>query len=263
MKVGLFMPYGRNHAERNLISVLGLYLNTFDLDVSMITCDGQLSCCNRDREKNWVKNLKTCSECVGQSNQLASLLKFSQNSLANYIKSEDENYIRSLVNDFSLRLGQPLNLGKTNLDLLMLGTLLDRFGTTELDFNDETHKKFYQSIVHNTLRALISSAKLNNDQKYDLVFLAGGQDYLTASVRQSLIETGSQVVIFRYDQNASLTHIIHHRKSQLISVDLNISSVRDYLCSPKNWNQKVTSGMSSIVDFLEINANQMRLPLAK
>lgn len=263
MKIGILVPYGRFNAERNLISVLGLYLTSFGFDVSMIACDGQLSSCNRDQQNSWNKSLQTCSQCISQSTQLSKMTGFKRISILQYLKSSDENYIRDLTGDFSAKLGQPLNLGKTNLDLLMLGTILERFGKTELDFSDKEQKDFYIRTLQNTLRILFASAKLNTDQEYDLVFIAGGQDYVSASFRQSLIETGTKVVIFRNDEKASVTHIIHHSKSQLISLDLIINSVKDYLIPCKNWNQRTLSDFGQIIDFLEINANQMRLPLAR
>jgi hypothetical protein len=252
MNILLHAPYGARSAEAGVMVLLGKYLAGVGHSLQLLQCNGTFSLCNRDSESGWKRNLTSCLKCQQEQRGFSTWAGIPCVELSTFISTEEIAQSRNWISFLNAAQLASADLQGTVLAELCRGSFRERFGLEALDVQNKQHELLMRRLLLSTLRMNIASRKLLTALTPDLVLLAGGDDYITASLSAQAKQQHRPVGVFRWELNARAVRIsrLGQERTYLCSLLLeDISSIRNDV---RTWPPEVFAVLSEITDVLGI-----------
>ena len=262
MKVLMYVPYATFSPESGLMFLLANYIQSSGNEVAATLCDGVFRVCQRDSDARWQRGVHNCLFCVKEQRSLMEWAQIRPIALSQFVSASGfQTLERSLSKLGAAELLQWRSCGM-EVGKLCGATLRERFGVENFDQPDAAD--------HNTLRSVVASAALNIEacsamlsaEHPQLVFIASGEDLLSAGVSELCRGRKIDAAIFRWDVTQRCIAVHRSATNSTFSSEFMVSDLSEIRPSVSTWSDHVIHMVEEILHFLEIPVQQTLLQAA-
>ncbi len=263
MRIALLAPYGPLSQESGIIYLLGNYLSAIFPEVTQLTCNGVFSVCDRDSESNWKRGFDACLNCISDQAHLSRWSRVPAKNISPYLTPQIVENTARWLNELPTRSLLTAEFDKTNVYDLVKASFNRRFLVEQPDLQNKQHELVLRRMLLSALRMNLAAANFNKEFKPDLIFVAGGKDLLTASFCASATRHSFDSITFRWDMHNRCVNIQHPRKAEPMSCDLLMEGISHMRPDQRTWPRELLSVIEDVLAYLEIEQNQLTLPMAR
>jgi len=263
MKISIFTPFGTLSHESGLIYLLANYLRSAGVEVVQLRCNGIFSCCDRDAEFQWQRPFHGCFQCIADQSSVARWSEVGSVELSRFIIAEEIEETKRLLQTTPAAGLMTLEVRGIRLWDVVSGSFRNRFGLSALDSNNRQHEQFLLRFMLGAARMLLAARRFNNVFSPDLQLVAGGTDFLSAALLRQAQEQRCKLALFQWDLNDRQVRIMHPREKKELACELYLEGIARMRSDVKTWPPELITILEDILNFLEIPAEQILLPIAQ
>lgn len=263
MKISAFVPFGAQSQESGLIYLLANYLKVTFPEVVQLRCNGVFSLCDRDAENSWNRNINSCFQCMADQKSMSDWSALPVQSLSAYLTPEDISETKKMILRMPSKDLKVAIFLDHNLFELCKDSFAERFRQSELDYDNKSHEQFVKKLMLSAARMLLATRHYQQRFAPDLTIVANGSDFLTRCYFEQSRRMQRAVAVFRWELAQRSVQIIRPRDNAILSSELVPENILAMRSDVRTWPFELSGIMSEIAKFLEIDASQIRLPLAQ
>ncbi len=262
MSIVILSPYGLASEETGLLSILSAYLQQGPYQVSQLFCNGLFSLCDRDGDHGWRRGLRTCFGCIREQKSVADWSGVACEELSGFLSPEDIQESKSwalTLRDKNLESAEFKGVGVFDL---CRGSFQYRYGSEVPDVNNVRQIETLRRLMVSSVRMLLASQAYLKQRRPASAFIAGGNDFITASFGSAASTAGCEVVPFRWDLTGRSVRISHPKSEKEYECPLVFEDVTSLRRDARTWPRELLRVLDEILLFLEVTKSQIELPLA-
>jgi hypothetical protein len=183
--------------------------------------------------------------------------------LSRFIHSDDVIETRRWVMALSDEALLKANFHGTDLFPLCLESFRNRFSIAAPDTKNVLHLHALRRLLVSTARMYLASNRFFQVVRPDLVLIAGGTDFITATLRQSAKELDRDIVLFQWQLSQRGVQINYSKQKEGLLCELMLQGLVGIRSDCRTWSSDLTDILDQILEYLDIPTRQMQLPLAR
>ncbi len=263
MNILTLHPYGSIREEGGLALVLSRYLREFGVDTSHLKCNGAFSVCDRDAENHFRRTALQCQNCMAEQNTFAQWSGARQLRITSYLEPAQIQGTKRWVEQMDAHhLWEAVWKG-IPLRTLLQGSFSRRFGTLEPDFRNVQHQHYVQKLSVASLRMLTAALKCNEDIQPNMIFMAGGDEFITACFFAAAQRMGIEVVRFTSAAEGRFVRVLRSSVDETFKSELVVSDISAFRENVQTWPSELLQSLDEMVAYLGLSQLQLELPLAR
>lgn len=263
MKISVFVPFGSQSQESGLIYLLANYLKSFFPEVVQLRCNGAFSLCDRDADSSWTRSISSCFACMYDQRALSSWSGIPVQDLSSFLSPDDISQTKRWALALSPANFQQAAIGSVNVFDLCRESFMNRFGFTDPDPSNKNHEQFLRRVLLATARMVLAARRYHLKYAPDLSLISGGGDFLTRTFQAEAISHKRDVAVFRWEVAQRAIQIHHPRERNILACELVPEGIRGMRSDVKTWPHELVTIMGEIMKFLNLDGEQLRLPIAQ
>ena len=263
MKTVVFTPYGSASPETGVIYLLANYLTKGFPDIYQLTFNGICSISERDAEVDWKKDIESWFRCIADQKRLAHWSGIETLEFSPYLPCTEIEKTRRWI--LKLTDDQLAALDFNGLDLfpLVKDSFANRFGIAIPNVQNKLHIPYLRQLLLACLRTQHATERFVQMETPNLIFIAGGDDFITKGFVEATKNSSADVVVFRWRVNDRCVTVTHPRIEDDFKCPLVLEDIASMRSDYRTWPHEIITILKDIMGFIGISENQMALPIAK
>lgn len=261
MRVLVFSPYGSMTPESGVIYLVVNYLSRMFPEIYQLRCNGVCSLCDRDGEHNWQRDISSCLMCVRDQQELSDWSEIKMLELSRFIKPDQVIRSRRWVNGLPTESLTKAEYDGERVFDWCVSSFSARFGTPMPDLRNLNHEGVARRLMLSALRVRQACERLHQEVQPNLVFVAGGEDALSAALSAGCKKQGIGVVRFVWRISERLVQIHHPDRDDMLACEFFLDDVSAMRKDPETWSPELIKVLHEVLEFLGIDESQLALPL--
>lgn len=260
MRTAIFTPYGTRSEESGIIYLLANYMRETVGEVHQIRCNGAFPVCDRDEERGWRRDVDSCSLCAHEQLRLAQWAGMETRNLTKYITPPDVQRVKSWVTRISATEITTAELDGHPIHAYCAASIERRVagGCREEERIDVVKRYLFSSAL--TVTAV---PRWQKELEPGILFVAGGEGYLSRSFLSSLDDRDLKTVLFRWLPAEHTIRISVSRSNQSADCPLLLEDVSAMRSNHKTWPGEILRLLDDVLELIGVSGSEMAMPMAR
>lgn len=263
MKLLTLHPYGEMRKEGGLLYLITRYLSAFGVEPLQLQCHGGFAQCDRDAQNHFRRKPLQCFQCIAEQSRFAQWASAPQVNISKYLLPDEVRETKRWIEPMEAQQLWSAVWKGVPLRTLLQGSFSKRFGTLEPDFRNKQHEQYVRRLSLAALRMLTASQRCNKDLRPDMVFLTGGDEFITASYFAAVQKTETTLVRFFAGTEARTIKLHKQGQDKPYVTELFVEDISAFRNDVLTWPQELRETLDEIVAYLGLADLQLELPLAQ
>ena len=264
MRAVVHLPFATMSEECGAVSLLARYLSGLRHQVHYLRCNGVFSLCDRDEHTHWQRGLENCFNCSREQQSIAEWSEGQVLDLSGFMEPRD---ITDTKEWLSAQSSENLCTARWSHELtseyvpyeLCRGSFSRRFGGGAPDLKNRLHEQVIRRLMLSAVRMSLASARVAENMNADLFIVAGGRDYISASLVAELSRRKKPLSRFEWKSSRRVVEVSQPQRDGTFDCGIVLPGMSAMRADYKTWPAELVGMVESMVRFLGIETQQIAL----
>ncbi len=256
-----FRPYSSEISESGAIAIFSFFLKHHGFDVDDLQCDGTLSVCTRDKFKSWKRSLDSCIFCAAENDVWSSWVGSGSKKLSTFMSVSINKETKNWVDTLEFNSESDVIFREKDFSKIVSETFKMRYSQNFPNINNQAQMLFYKRLLLSAARVYLAGLELIEKENPKMFFLGDNKDFVSNAMSLACRDKGTNYINFEAREDLGQLIVSYSEKKDVLTCDFSFDNLLTQSREISSWSPKFIDSIRKISAFLDINPEQISLPL--